>query len=173
MEPPNNITQSQRLADIRAVDLHHTFGQLGNLFKEINRRVPQLLEYYVAPWQLSLLAWNALSDIREAGGEATLSAIGERIDASASTMTGIATRLEQAGYVRRSVSATDRRATVLACTDRGNVVLDTIMEQFYGDLIHVARDINARELETIVASFVRITDVLEALEAKQAATHKK
>ncbi|HWV23220.1 MAG TPA: MarR family transcriptional regulator [Thermomicrobiales bacterium] len=157
-----------RLSDIGTTDLHHLLGHLGLLFEQINRRIPQLLEYYVAPWQLSVLAWSALNSIREAGGEATLSTIGERIDASPSTMTGIATRLEQTGYVRRSSSTTDRRAIVLTCTDRGNEVLDTITEQFYNDLVHVARDVDAKELEAIVTSFTRITNVLETLAAKQA-----
>jgi DNA-binding MarR family transcriptional regulator len=141
--------------------------EFAGMLEAIHRQIPRILELHISPHNLSLLAWEALKGVGELGDRATLTAIGERIGVSASTMTGIAARLEQAGYVERTVSRVDRRASILTLTPRGHNVVASIVDALLGTLSRMAEDIDPAGLDRLVADFRRILHVVEQFDAPQ------
>ena len=142
--------------------------EIGALFEQMQRDLTALVERYVAPYGLSVLAWHALSKIETLGDRATLSAIGERIMASPSTMTGIAARLERAGLVARQASPRDQRAVILTLTDEGRRIQREIFTRFFEDLSRTAEGFEPDRLEDIIHAFRRILDGLHRLLAEKA-----
>jgi DNA-binding MarR family transcriptional regulator len=136
---------------------------LARLFEQIERSIPELLERYVAPHGLSVLAWQALDKIGPLGENATIGAIGERIMVSPSTMTGIAARLEQAGLVVRRVSERDQRAYVLELTDKGRETVETISVRFFDDLSRALESIDVERLDEMVAAFAEMVEIVQRL----------
>lgn len=67
-------------------------------------------------------------------GPMPIVAVGKMLGVSASTMTGVADRLEREGYVRRKPHRTDRRASVLELTRRGRRLFED-EKHFYCRLI--------------------------------------
>jgi DNA-binding MarR family transcriptional regulator len=133
------------------------------MVEAIHREIPHLLDLHIAPYRLSELAWHALKSIEEFGAGATLTAIGERIEASPSTMTGIANRLEQLGYVERRPSPHDRRAAILTCTERGKEVMDEIDSALLESIERMTEDLGREEIQAITRAFRRILDVTSML----------
>lgn len=68
------------------------------------------------------------------GGSMPLVAVSKMLGVSPSTMTGIADRLEREGYVRRKPHRTDRRASILELTAKGERLFEQ-EKRFYGRLI--------------------------------------
>ncbi len=67
-------------------------------------------------------------------GPLPIAAAGGRLGVSPSTMTGLADRLEQQGYLARRPHPTDRRATVLELTAKGRRLFER-EKDFYARLI--------------------------------------
>lgn len=86
----------------------------------------------------------------------TIVAVGQRLGISPSTMTGLADRLEQQGYVSRRAHESDRRATVLDLTRRGRNLFSDELD-FYGRLIDEAlASLEERERGLILAALERL-----------------
>ena len=137
--------------------------RLARLFEQVERSIPDLLERYVAPHGLSLLAWQALDKVGPLGESATLGAIGESIMVSPSTMTGIASRLEQGGFVVRRVSARDQRAYVLELTGKGRETVETISVRFFEDLSRALEPIGVDRLDEMIVAFADIGEIVQGL----------
>lgn len=56
------------------------------------------------------------------GGELSLTALAEELGAQNSTVTGVVDRMEAAGLLRRSRSATDRRVVIVRLTPQGRAL---------------------------------------------------
>ncbi len=140
------------------------------LFETVHRQIPQILDLHLAPYNLSDLAWTALKSIEDFGSGATLTAIGERIEASPSTMTGIANRLEQLGYVERHPSPHDRRAAILTYTDRGKEVMDDIAGALLRSIEQATEDLGQEGIATIQNAFIRILEITSKLSKQRPPT---
>jgi DNA-binding MarR family transcriptional regulator len=68
-----------------------------------------------------------------AGGR-PIAAIGQQLGLTPSTMTGLVDRLEEQGYLRREAHPSDRRATVLRLTRKGETAFQRELE-FYRALV--------------------------------------
>jgi DNA-binding MarR family transcriptional regulator len=68
------------------------------------------------------------------GGSRTIAAIGLQLGLTPSTMTGLVDRLEEQGYVRREDHPSDRRATLLRLTRKGETAFQREVE-FYRALL--------------------------------------
>jgi MarR family transcriptional regulator, 2-MHQ and catechol-resistance regulon repressor len=68
-----------------------------------------------------------------AGGR-PIAAIGQQLGLTPSTMTGLVDRLEEQGYLRREAHPSDRRATVLRLTRKGETAFQREVE-FYRALV--------------------------------------
>lgn len=144
-------------------DHHQRLLDLGRLFEQTQRSIPLVIERYVAPHGLSVLAWQALEKVESLGEDSTLSAIGECVMASPSTMTGIAARLEHAGLVIRKTPDGDHRAFVLQLTERGRETVEAVSTQFLDDLKRVVEGIDVEELDAFLRAFQRIVEILQHL----------
>jgi DNA-binding MarR family transcriptional regulator len=67
-------------------------------------------------------------------GSRSIAAIGQQLGLTPSTMTGLVDRLEEQGYLRREAHPSDRRATVLRLTRRGETAFEREVE-FYRALV--------------------------------------
>lgn len=67
-------------------------------------------------------------------GSRSIAAIGQRLGCTPSTMTGLVDRLEEQGLLRRARNPSDRRATVLCLTRRGERVFRRELD-FYRTLV--------------------------------------
>ncbi len=86
----------------------------------------------------------------------TIIAVGQRLGISPSTMTGLADRLEQQGYLARRPHASDRRATVLALTRKGSILFRRELD-FYRRLIDQAlAPLGERERKLILRALERL-----------------
>jgi len=68
------------------------------------------------------------------GGGRPIAAIGQQLGLTPSTMTGLVDRLEEQGYLRREAHPSDRRATVLRLTRKGDAAFQREIE-FYRALV--------------------------------------
>ena len=67
-------------------------------------------------------------------GSRPIAAIGQQLGLTPSTMTGLVDRLEEQGYLRREAHPSDRRATVLRLTRKGETAFQREVE-FYRALV--------------------------------------
>lgn len=67
-------------------------------------------------------------------GSRPIAAIGQQLGLTPSTMTGIVDRLEEQGYLRREAHPSDRRATVLRLTRKGETAFQREVD-FYRALV--------------------------------------
>ena len=67
-------------------------------------------------------------------GSRPIAAIGQQLGLTPSTMTGLVDRLEEQGYLRREAHPSDRRATVLRLTRKGETAFQREVE-FYRTLV--------------------------------------
>ncbi|MEB2283716.1 MAG: hypothetical protein B6D46_15720 [Polyangiaceae bacterium UTPRO1] len=67
-------------------------------------------------------------------GSRPIAAIGQQLGLTPSTMTGLVDRLEEQGYLRREAHPSDRRATVLRLTPKGETAFRREVE-FYRALV--------------------------------------
>ncbi len=68
------------------------------------------------------------------GGSRPIAAIGQHLGLTPSTMTGLVDRLEEQGFLRREAHPSDRRATVLRLTRKGETAFQREVE-FYRALV--------------------------------------
>ena len=163
MTEPELSSIPQSLLPAQLTEQQRRLLQIGVLFGQLQQDLQALTERYVAPFGLSVMAWHALSKIEALGDEATLTAIGERIMASPSTMTGIATRLERAGLVIRSVSPRDQRAFILSLTDEGRRIQRAIFTRYFNDISQALETVGVDKLDVVLDVFRGISDGLHSL----------
>ncbi len=85
-------------------------------------------------------------------GPQTVSALAERLDVHASTMTRMCNRLVARGLVVRTPSAVDRREVVIELTPPGQGLVDEVMDRRRRDIDAVVRRMPTEDRERIVAT---------------------
>ncbi len=71
-------------------------------------------------------------------GPLPMGAVAEALSCDASTLTGIADRLEERHLIRRQLDPTDRRVKLLALTDEGRQLVDSIDGPFTTEIPGIA-----------------------------------
>ena len=102
--------------------LGRLFRLVSHQFEEEKRK--QVLELGVTGSQLDVLDFLELH-----GGAATQAEIGGYLRASRPTVSGLVTRLERQGLVRRDSSADDGRAVVVRIADKALPVVEAFREK--------------------------------------------
>ena len=133
-----------------------TIKRLGDLFDCVDTTAVAWLERRAASCDLTLHSMGVLKVLAEKG-EATLTRIGQQIGVPPSSMTGIATRLTETGYVERGPSSIDRRSVVLRITDSGQQTLNQLKETLDHDLENILGDLSEERLEQLVDDIERVT----------------
>ncbi len=82
-------------------------------------------------------------------GSRPIAAIGQQLGLTPSTMTGLVDRLEEQGYLRREAHPSDRRATVLRLTRKGETAFQREVE-FYRALVDETLSALGADAKTLV-----------------------
>ena len=104
-------------------------------------------------------------------GEQTVSALAERLDVHASTMTRMCSRLVNRGLVERKPSALDRREVVIALTQEGQRLVDEVMDKRRREIDAIVRNMSIDDRERVVNAldlFSRAADGPVSLEEHSA-----
>ncbi len=118
--------------------------------------VPAVMELDLTMQQLRVLTLVAHAEGR------TAQELAARLRVSAATVSGLVSRLERRGLVRRERSATDRRTKELLLTDDGVALLqrlDTAGAELWGRLVGGLTD---GEVSQLVGLTDRIIEILRA-----------
>ena len=103
------------------------------------RTSEELARQYPARFGISIPEWRVLVHLAQSG-DVSVRDIEARVAMEKSKVSRAASRLEEAGYIVKSINSTDRRLVRLALTDRGRSLM--------ADLLPIAmayqRDIEAR-----------------------------
>ncbi|MDF8264621.1 MarR family winged helix-turn-helix transcriptional regulator [Luteipulveratus flavus] len=102
---------------------------LGSMLVELTRLIRRRSHAALEPYGLSPAqgrAFRVISHHRDADEELRLSGLAERLRIAPRSTTEVVDRLETLGLVRRSPSPSDRRATVLTLTDKGEQLRRTL-----------------------------------------------
>lgn len=86
-------------------------------------------------------------------GSATLGEIQDQFGLRASTLTGIADRLERRGYATRQINPDDRRSLVVVLTDDGQEIAATVVDMLAAIEEAVAVQVSAED----VAGYIAVT----------------
>ncbi|SBS76265.1 Regulatory protein MarR (modular protein) [uncultured Mycobacterium sp.] len=98
--------------------------------------------------RIGLAPLRALQSL-ERLGPSMVTQLGDDLDLLSSTASRLSDRLADAGYITRSVSPTNRRATLLELTDAGRAVLDdleTLRVQAFGEVAALMSDVDRAAL---------------------------
>ena len=85
-------------------------------------------------------------------GAQTVSALAERLDVHASTMTRMCSRLVARGLVVRTASASDRREVVIELTPQGQRLVDEVMDKRRRDIDAVVRRMTIEDRDRVVSA---------------------
>src|SRR3954464_5234734 len=85
-------------------------------------------------------------------GPQTVSALAERLDGHASTMTRMCSRLVSRGLVARKPSALDRREVVIELTAPGQGLVDEVMDKRRREIDSVVRRMSTEDRDRVVAA---------------------
>jgi DNA-binding MarR family transcriptional regulator len=87
-------------------------------------------------------------------GPQTVSALADRLDVHASTMTRMCSRLVARGQVARKPSAIDRREVVIELTRQGQGLVDEVMEKRRREIDVVVQRMTPEDRDRVVAALV-------------------
>lgn len=133
-----------------------TIKRLGDLFDCVDSTAVAWLERRAASCDLTLHSMGVLRVLAKQG-ETTLTRIGQQIGVPPSSMTGIAARLSETGYVERGPSSIDRRSVVLRITACGEQTLNQLKETLDHDLEDILGGLSEERLEQLVDDIERVT----------------
>jgi DNA-binding MarR family transcriptional regulator len=85
-------------------------------------------------------------------GPQTVSALADRLDVHASTMTRMCSRLVARGLVARTPSALDRREVVIELTMPGQGLVDEVMEKRRREIDSIVRRMAPDEVDRVVSA---------------------
>ena len=110
-----------------------------------------------ARWELTGAQYGVLRVIGEAGPEGlTLGQIGERLAFTPGNTTGLVDRLEEAGHVRRFPHPEDRRAMLVASTDKGQALYQEVLPAFRRRVTELFACLSEEQRATLVSLLAEI-----------------
>ncbi len=86
------------------------------------------------------------------------SAIAEEVGVDRATLASVVARLEAAGFVRRTISKTDRRQKLLTLTPRGRAILARMLEPVQRTQERVLEPLQAKEREQFLKLLNKLVD---------------
>jgi DNA-binding MarR family transcriptional regulator len=101
-------------------------------------------------------------------GPQTVSALAERLDVHASTMTRMCSRLVARGLVVRTPSAIDRREVVIELTEQGQSLVNVVMDKRRREIDAVVRRMTPEDRRRVVSALELFSEARGGAEAKGA-----
>jgi DNA-binding MarR family transcriptional regulator len=99
-------------------------------------------------------------------GPQTVSALADRLDVHASTMTRMCSRLVARGLVARKPSALDRREVVIELTPQGQGLADEVMDKRRQEIDSVVRRMSPEDRDRVVAALELFSQAAEEPETR-------
>jgi DNA-binding MarR family transcriptional regulator len=100
-------------------------------------------------------------------GPCGLSEIGERFDISAAAASQLVDKLVQAGYLARTEDPTDRRAKLLALSDKGKELINQGTEERHRWMDDLTSKLSTEEQAKVVEALNILTEAAQTMEAKK------
>jgi DNA-binding MarR family transcriptional regulator len=100
-------------------------------------------------------------------GAQTVSALADRLDVHASTMTRMCSRLVSRGLVERKPSALDRREVVIVLTAQGQGLVDEVMDKRRRDIDAVVRRMSAEDRDRVISALELFSEAADAPDASE------
>lgn len=105
---------------------------LGSLLHAAFRRLRHAWVDQLAPWDLTPFQWRALHTVIRSGAGIRPGNLAERLHIAARSATEVVDQLERKGLVTRSPDPVDRRALVVAPTDKALELHASVMAERRG-----------------------------------------
>lgn len=123
----------------------------------------QLTARYMSASGLSKSTLNILMLLRHGPAEGMqLHDLGELLLVSRANITGLIDHLEEKGYVRRVVSANDRRARFARITKKAEILLDEFMPVHFRNISVLTQDVSPEEKELLLTLLKKMRTSLAA-----------
>jgi len=115
---------------------------------------------------LSMSQFSILMQLHHKG-PCGLSEIGERFDISAAAASQLVDKLVQAGYLERTEDPTDRRAKLLALSDKGKELINQGTEERHRWMDDLTSKLSTEEQAKVVEALNILTEAAQTMEAKK------
>ena len=115
---------------------------------------------------LSMSQFSILMQLHHKG-PCGLSEIGERFDISAAAASQLVDKLVQAGYLARTEDPTDRRAKLLALSDKGKELINQGTEERHRWMDDLTSKLSTEEQAKVVEALNILTEAAQTMEAKK------
>lgn len=92
----------------------------------------------------------------------TMSAIAQKMGHTTAAASGLVARLENLGYVLRSVAPDDRRKVMVCITDKGSALVRRIREEMVGNLMKIMNHLSPNEQRAWLQIYTKIYNFCQA-----------
>ena len=135
--------------------------RLSHIVLEMQRRFLLRLCKQLAPGNVSFVQFFLLAylDQKEV---LTMSAIAKKMGHTTAAASGLVARLENLGYVGRSIARDDRRKVMVCITPKGSSLVRRIREEMVGNLIKVLEHLTPNEQKAWLQIYTKIYDYCQS-----------
>ena len=91
-----------------------------------------------------------------------MSAIAQKMGHTTAAASGLVARLENLGYVMRSVARDDRRKVMVCITPKGSALVRRIREEMVGNLMKILEHLTADEQKAWLQIYSKIYDYCQS-----------
>jgi DNA-binding MarR family transcriptional regulator len=92
----------------------------------------------------------------------TMSAIAQKVGHTTAAASGLVARLENLGYVMRSVARDDRRKVMVCITPKGSTLVRRIREEMVGNLMKILNHLTSDEQKAWLQVYSKIYDYCQS-----------
>src|SRR5213082_1571142 len=137
--------------------------RLSHIILEMQRCFVLRLSKQLAPGNVSFPQFFLLTylDQKEV---LTMSAIAQKMGHTTAAASGLVARLENLGYVVRSVAREDRRKVMVCITEKGSALVRRIREEMVGNLMKMMTQLTPGEQKAWLQIYSKIYDYCQAKE---------
>ena len=130
---------------LQILNVHHL------IYNELNARL-------INKAGLSVAKFDVLAQLHRFPEGISMGALSKKLKVTNGNVSGLVTRLEADGYVKRSVEPNDRRSFRASMTPAGKAVFEMAMAQHQTEISRKLSGIDLDEIEKMTSSLKRITD---------------
>ena len=135
--------------------------RLSHIILEMQRCFVLRLSKQLAPGNVSFSQFFLLAylDQKEV---LTMSAIAQKMGHTTAAASGLVARLENLGYVMRSVARDDRRKVMVCITPKGSALVRRIREEMVGNLMKILNHLTVDEQKAWLQIYSKIYDYCQS-----------
>jgi DNA-binding MarR family transcriptional regulator len=135
--------------------------RLSHIVLEMQRRFVLRLCKQLAPGNVSFVQFFLLAYLNHEE-VLTMSAIAKKMGHTTAAASGLVARLENLGYVMRSVARDDRRKVMVCITPKGSALVRRIREEIVGNLMKVLEHLTPDEQKAWLQIYTKIYDYCQS-----------